>query len=134
MIPAAQPAAWKDCLASPLLTNAEECCCRYGSSNLEAAYIDEVLDAVEAIKLKYLVLIYQNKLVGALKRHLHNRGVPAEPASARSAEKLMALIHCCDTVPVTPADPVGLKISAARKHVSCRQAPGGSRKGEGGWG
>ena len=46
----------------------------------------------------------------------------------------MALIHCYDTAPVTPADPVGIKIYAARKHVSCRQIPGGLRKGEGGWG
>ena len=46
---------------------------------MDAAYIDEVLDAVEAIKLKYLVLIYQNKLVGALQRHLHKRELPAEP-------------------------------------------------------
>ena len=58
---------------------------------MEAAYIDEVLDAVEALKLKYLVLIYQNKLVGALKRHLHKRELPAEPGFAQSAKNLMAL-------------------------------------------
>ena len=46
---------------------------------------------MEAMKLKYLVLIYQNNLVGALKQRFHKRGVPAEPAFAQSAEKLMAL-------------------------------------------
>ena len=80
---------------------------------MEAAYIDEVLDAVEAIKLKYLVLIYQAKLVSALNRHCTEQSCLQSLFFPVSQEADGTGISC-NTVPVTPAVPVGVKTSAAR--------------------